>query len=720
MKLQSVKETAKRFNISERRVQKLCEAGRICGAQRISNVWVIPSTAQKPSDDRTVTGDENLISLSELCADLSISTATGRNWVKLGKLVPTCEIRRTPFFSREYVAEIKSNIQGGKSTALKSRRNKKYVSGNHVYHSYVSASSVNLPIVESIVSSIEKRGIEITEDLLCAIIAECAIQMILSKCGEEYSANSLCKYLQGNNKSRYSFLIDDLISGYPLVEDAADLYAELLNKTFIYEEGEDVLGLLYLSLKNIGSRKATGSYYTPTVVVQKLCKRLFDGNSMEGKSVFDPCCGTGNFIIQLPSQISYHHIYGNDIDSMSVQIARINFALRYGITEPAIVYMHITKKDYLSFDKIRRYDFIIGNPPWGYAFTELQKGELRNKYKSAIGNNLESYDIFVEQALCNLNPGGVLSFVLPEAILNVRTHAPIRQIMLNCSSFQYLEFLGNAFDRVQCPCVILQTVFTGTAFNSIGMTVNDGTREYAIQQKRKIDAECLSFSMTDAEYDILEKLDHLRNKVTLLGNAKFALGIVTGNNKDFISQIKTKENETILKGSDLYKYRFNSSDHYIVFKPDLFQQIAPTDYYRAPEKLLYRFICNQLVFAYDDQQTLSLNSCNILIPEIPGVSMKYVLAILNSRIAQFYFKKRFNSVKVLRSYIEQIPIALIEKEAQERITLMVDSILEASEEDIIISLYNQIDMDIAKIYGLTAHEYQIVKSSMEGENLFLI
>ena len=35
----------------------------------------------------------------------------------------------------------------------------------------------------------------------------------------------------------------------------------------------------------------------------------------------------------------------------------------------------------------------------------------------------------------------------------------------------------------------------------------------------------------------------------------------------------------------------------INFRPEQFQQAAPAEYYRAPEKLLYRFICSHLVFA---------------------------------------------------------------------------------------------------------------------------
>lgn len=153
--------------------------------------------------------------------------------------------------------------------------------------------------------------------------------------------------------------------------------------------------------------------------------------------------------------------------------------------------------------------------------------------------------------------------------------------------------------------------------------------------------------------------------------------------------------------------------------PETFQQIAPIQYYRAKEKLLYRFICNQLVFAYDNKQTLSLNSCNLLIPEIEGLDIKYIMAILNSRTAQFFFKKQFHSVKVLRSHIEQIPIPEIKKEAQDRIIVMVDSILEASKDNDIVSLYDMLDAEIANLYGLTSNEQTFIKNSMNGENLFL-
>jgi hypothetical protein len=48
----STKEAAQKWDISERRIQKLCEEGRIPGVVRFVRVWAIPKDAEKPLDGR--------------------------------------------------------------------------------------------------------------------------------------------------------------------------------------------------------------------------------------------------------------------------------------------------------------------------------------------------------------------------------------------------------------------------------------------------------------------------------------------------------------------------------------------------------------------------------------------------------------------------------------------------------------------------------------------
>ena len=48
----SVKEISKRWHITERWVQKLCEKERIKGVRRFGHSWMIPENAVRPDDLR--------------------------------------------------------------------------------------------------------------------------------------------------------------------------------------------------------------------------------------------------------------------------------------------------------------------------------------------------------------------------------------------------------------------------------------------------------------------------------------------------------------------------------------------------------------------------------------------------------------------------------------------------------------------------------------------
>ena len=49
MEMITVKAAANKWNVSERRVQKLCTDGRIKGAHKVGPLWMIPSTAVLPT-----------------------------------------------------------------------------------------------------------------------------------------------------------------------------------------------------------------------------------------------------------------------------------------------------------------------------------------------------------------------------------------------------------------------------------------------------------------------------------------------------------------------------------------------------------------------------------------------------------------------------------------------------------------------------------------------
>ncbi len=690
----SVKEASVKFGLSERRIQKLCEDNRIKGCQMVSGVWLIPSSAKKPTDERIsdIPKNSNYLSLKQFCDFLSISEATGRNWIKLQKIIPKITTKGTPYFDVEYANRIKKDIKSGEISALKSRRNKKYVSGNSLYNSYVSPDNKNLNIVENLLSIANNYKVKIDSKAISYLVADCALHLFAKKNNYKFKndSNLLLKFLQEEIKiDLYDKLISDLVDDEEDATLFCNKYPLLFQNDYIYEPKEDILGLIYISFKRLDKRKATGSYYTPTAIVKKLISHL---NVRKNNTVLDPCCGTGNFLLQLPDQISFENIFGVDTDSFSVKIARLNMALKFDNVSLDSIIEHISEKDYLLSDLEQSYDYIIGNPPWGYDFSEKEKALLRNLYKSTTRKNIESYDVFIEKGLNDLSKRGQLSFVLPEALLNVKAHEDIRKIIMDGHSIKHLEFLGNAFDGVQCPSVILQLINTGKQFSTVGTIVSKSDVSTIIETEREITPECFSFTSTDAQYRLLKKIKNNQNAKYLDGNADFALGIVTGNNKQYIDTKKTKNNEMVLKGSDICKYHIKTTNNYINFKPEKFQQVAPTELYRAPEKLLYKFISSQMVFAYDNKQTLSLNSCNILIPKIKNMDMKYVLAILNSSVAQFFFKKEFNSVKVLRSHIDIIPIPVVSKTRQNKVLSLIGPLINGLPYEDALTAYQKLEL----------------------------
>ncbi len=48
----SAREASYKWDVSESRVHKLCQAGRIPGPERFGRSWAIPDTAEKPCDPR--------------------------------------------------------------------------------------------------------------------------------------------------------------------------------------------------------------------------------------------------------------------------------------------------------------------------------------------------------------------------------------------------------------------------------------------------------------------------------------------------------------------------------------------------------------------------------------------------------------------------------------------------------------------------------------------
>lgn len=674
------------------------------------------------------------IKITEAADLLNVSVATVRNWVKAGKLHPLTTRHKTTFFRREEIQRLKEEIASGRWLRLNQRRNKQAVDGHHIPGEYVR-SKAYLSLTSRLLGLVQTAP-EPPEPKL--ILLEIALNLLyhqgritLPALPDEQSLTELFRAGQLETHG-YGPLLRELgDENLTLSPGKREVLRSISRLEIPFIPGDDLLGLVHLSLLNLGKRKKRGSYYTPAAIVTQLVEESLPLVKASCPKVVDPCCGSGQFLITLflalrerlikeglhleeAERLIVQNLIGYDLDATALTLAKLNLALLQKSSPSLVPHFQLKQKNTLEERPSQGgsgFDLVIGNPPWGSHFTQREAQGHKDRFTSAT-TSLESFALFVEYGLDALREGGLLAYVLPEALLNVGQHREVRRLILEKGRIHSIRLLGSPFSHVYAPAITLTVEKGGEKKEPliVGSPHQKGT--YTVSQQRFWNNEAYIFNVeaADPEEKLLNKMKNLTGALFLKGQARFALGIVTGNNKAFLRETPFPGGEPVLRGSDLFKYGLRPPSQYLRFEPARFQQVAPESVYRSPEKLLYRFINKQLVFAYDNRQFLSLNSANILIPQLPGYSVKYVLAILNSRPAQFFHTFSFSSVKVLRQHLEAIPLPPCDKRQEERLVRKVDLLLEEKEEKRRLQLYEAIDALIMELYRLTPDEIKLIRS----------
>jgi len=73
----------------------------------------------------------------------------------------------------------------------------------------------------------------------------------------------------------------------------------------------------------------------------------------------------------------------------------------------------------------------------------------------------------------------------------------------------------------------------------------------------------------------------------------------------------------------------------------------------------------------DEKGVFTLNSANILIPKI-NYPIKVIAVLLNSKLYQDIYEKKFNSLKILKSQIQELPLPILDKTEYAKIEKLFD------------------------------------------------
>lgn len=642
-----------------------------------------------------------IFSLEETATILGISSATVRNWTKLRRLQPIKQLDRLVFYASD-IENLRFNMIKGNVDKLNKRANKRVAKKIFIPKEYLENSDIETADqINNIVSFIQENKIQTDSALLIVCLSLLYKEELLSQKNLDQTFNSNFKNIITGNQQIQIEIKSWLkkIRNIKLKEN----YQYLLNTEI--PNHRDILGLIYQSLLMEGKKSQNGSYYTPQNIVDDIVGDYLK----KDEKILDPCCGSGQFLLAFSDKtVDPKNLFGIDVDDIAVRIARLNLLIKFKNIDfkPNIfcknTLLDLENSTLFNKQKIRfeNFDLIATNPPWGVHFDKQEKSQLKQKYP--IINSHESFSYFLKKSIDLLKHNGILSFILPESFLNVKTHQDIRKYILDNTQIKKIIYLDRVFENVFTPVVRLDV--QKISKQSRSFFVHKKNENYKIDQKRlSKNAEYIfDIHINKKDSVILNKVFSV--KYTRLKNqADWALGIVTGDNKKYISDIQKNDYEEVLKGKDIEKFTYKKSSNYINFLPKKLQQVAPEHKYRVKEKLIYRFISKYLIFAFDNKQRLTLNSANIVIPKIKDYPVKVILALFNSSLYQFIFQKKFSSIKVLRNHLEQLPLPLWDKKVFNKICNLVDQIMASKNE------FDKLDNLIMKNFMLNNGEINYIR-----------
>lgn len=205
----------------------------------------------------------------------------------------------------------------------------------------------------------------------------------------------------------------------------------------------ELLGALYETLLDQGSRRRSGAFYTPRDVASTVVGwALAD---MEKAVVCDPAVGGGAFLLAaadrlLLNGLERRHIVescliGADLDPIAAAVTEASLSLWCG----GKALPKILVSDALSLDVQdwpQRIDVIVGNPPFlsqlssTTSRTREEAEALALRFGRGLGAYVDTASLFWVMSSLLVAPGGRVALVLPQSTLAVRDSDAARQAVL--------------------------------------------------------------------------------------------------------------------------------------------------------------------------------------------------------------------------------------------------------------------------------------------------
>ena len=374
------------------------------------------------------------------------------------------------------------------------------------------------------------------------------------------------------------------------------------------------------------------------------------------------------------------------------------------------------------------FDIVIGNPPYVNVehIPTIDKEYYKQNYQSFFKRS-DIFTLFVEKGLCNISKKhGKIAFIIPSIVLNNLSYQPLRNLFLDNCWLQEVSYVGGAvFSDATVDTSILIFDKVGNEKITLKHAVKffEPTIQVVSSDYFKTFNNVISIGEEESG-QITDKL-FLSDYVSIEECFNVFQGIVTGNNDAFIFETEKDATEkgiekellhTLCHGRDIGKWSTRNLERKILYvdeqtnlseypsahkwlyafkeKQDTRNQGKKTDIIvwnrlhrprvkselDVQEKILIQNTRNEslktrIVATIDTQGAYASQGINIIIPKSENYSIYFLLALLNSKLMNYLFSKKFLNLAIKAEYLKQVRFPNLSIEEQKPLIDLADNML---------------------------------------------
>ena len=464
-------------------------------------------------------------------------------------------------------------------------------------------------------------------------------------------------------------------------------------------------------------------------------------------TILDPACGSGAFLNaalsflmdehrlidemeakvagstivfqDIENSILENNLFGVDINEESVEIAQLALWLRTAkpqrklsslsenikcgnslISDPAIAgdKAFDWEKEFPQVFAKGGFDVVIGNPPYGADLSKEQKKYLETRFDT-FEYQVNTYVVFYERGLNLLKEYGILGYITPATFTTQYYYKKLRNYiqnykMLNISRYMYEVFPdANIGDTIS---LILRndTNNKESIDLSVYQSAND-RMDIIVEYQMFINNDgTYNFSNTNFQLNKLYintlPLDEIANVIVGIKAYQKGKGIPKQTdevvkNKIYTSNYRVDDSFIqCVNGRDFYRYTFlMEPEMYLSYGLWLAEPRNSAPFF-DDEKIILRQTADCLIATLDTHKRINLNNVYNVGLLNNNYSLKYILAILNSKLMEYLYRnivqengRVFPEVK--KAVLGKIPIKNMQFAEQQLFVQSVDDILAINE-----------------------------------------